>query len=190
MVKYDASSKVKARINQHKMAIFLGGASAEFQKGLTNYSKINANSVYSKNRHYDMTFININTAKNGIRSTDASQWNKIKTDLNAIETNNVAVFLSTPVFGQGGFTDLLEADLMHDYLVELDEKGKNVYVVHGGTANTQDLKDGIRYIGLNTKPLSTPEDMYNLSTVEFVVNGPDVTYQISPLFEKPKVKVN
>lgn len=190
MVKYDASTKIKSRINKHKMAIFLGGASDEFQKGLTNYSKINANSLYSKNRHYDMTFINVNTSKNGIRSSDASQWNKLKADLNSIETNNVALFLSTPLFGSGGFTDLLEADLLHKYLVELDEKDKNVYVVHGGSSNTSDLKDGIRYIGLNTKPISAPEDIYNLSIVEFVVNGPNVTYQISPLFEKPKVKVN
>ena len=190
IVKYDASSKIKARINQHKIGVLLGGASPEFNQGLTNYSNIDASSAYSKNAHHDMAFINVNTSKNGIRATDASQWTKLKSDLENIATNNITVFLSTPIFGAGGFTDILEADLLHKYLVEASERGKNIFVVHGGSTSKTDLKDGIRYISLNTKPVSKPEDIYDLSIVEFVVNGSDVTYQISPLFERAKVKVN
>lgn len=189
LVKYDASSKVKSRVNKHKIAISLNGTSEEFAKGLTNYARIDASGAYSRNKHQDVIFINVNTEKNGIRETNAEQWNKLKSDLNNRTESNIVLFFSTPIFGSNGFTDTLEAELLHKHLVEAREKGKNIFVVQGGNSNTSDLKDGIRYIGLNTKALEKPEDIYELSIIEFVVNGSNVTYEISPLFEKPGVKV-
>lgn len=189
LVKYDASSKVKAKVNNHKIAISLNGISNEFAKGLKNYSKIDASGAYKKNKHKDVIFINVNTQKNGIRETNVAQWTNLKNDLNGITENNIVLFFSTPIFGSNGFKDTLEAELLHKYLVETKEKGKNIFVVHGGNSNTSNLKDGIRYIELNTKALTKPEDIYDLSIIEFVVNGSDVTYTISPLFEKPNVKV-
>ena len=126
--------------------------------------------------------------KNGIRPTDAAQWNHLRYSLNTITENNIVLLLSSPVFGSNGFTDPLEADLLHKYLVEAREKGKNIFVLSSGNSNTSDLKDGIRYIGLNTKAPTQPDDIYNLSIIEFVVNGSDLTYQISSLFEKPVSK--
>lgn len=190
LVKYDAASKVKSIVNKHKISVFFNGVSKEFAKGLTNYARIDASSNYVKNKHKDVIFINVNTGKKGIRATNAEQWNKLKSDLANRVENNIVIFLSTPVFGPNGFTDPLEADLLHKHLVEAHEKGKNIFVVQeGSTTNTSNLKDGIRYIGLNTNPLQKPEDIYNLSVVEFVVNGSDVTYEITPLFERPKVNV-
>lgn len=189
LVKYDATSKVKSRVNNHKIAISLNGMSKEFQKGLTSNARIDASGAYNKNKHQDLVFININTSKKGIRETNAQQWNHLKYDLENRPENNMVLLLSTPIFGSNGFTDTLEAELLHKHLVEAREKGKNIFVVHGGSSNTSDLKDGIRYIELNTKTLGKPEDIYDLSIIEFVVNGSDVTYTISPLFEKPGVKV-
>ncbi|MDU5079784.1 phosphodiester glycosidase family protein [uncultured Tissierella sp.] len=189
LVKYDASSKIKSKINTHKIAISLNGMSNEFVKGLTNYARIDASGAYKRNKHQDVAFINVNTGKNGIRETNAEQWNKLKADLNGTTENNIVLLFPTPIFGSNGFTDTLEADLLHKHLVETREKGKNIFVVHGGNSNTSDLKDGIRYIGLNTKTLGKPEDIYDLSIIEFTVNGSDVTYTVSPLFEKPGVKV-
>lgn len=189
LVKYDAISKVKSKINKHKIAISLNGMSAEFTKGLTSYARIDASGAYNKNKHQDVVFINVNTQKNGIRETNSAQWNHLKYDLENRTENNIILLFSTPIFGSNGFTDTLEAELLHKHLVQAREKGKNIFVVHGGNSNTSDLIDGIRYIGLNTKDLGKPEDIYNLSIIEFVVNGSDVTYEISPLFEKPGVKV-
>lgn len=75
----------------------------------------------------------------------------MKNDLANIQESNIVLFLTTPVFGSNGFTDKLEADLLHKYLVEARERDKSIFVVHGGSSNTSDLKDGIRYIELNTK---------------------------------------
>ena len=190
LVGYDASAKVRERINSHKVSALIGGVSEEFNKGITNKAKINTNNVYSKHTEGDVSFINLNTSKKGIRSTDASQWNKLIGDLNSITANNIIIFSSSPIFGAEGFEDNLEADLLHTYLVEAREKGKNIFLVHGGSSSKTDLKDGIRYIGLNTKSLAKAEDIYDLSIVEFKVNGSDVTYELKPLFAKPAVKTN
>ncbi|WP_353093763.1 phosphodiester glycosidase family protein [Tissierella praeacuta] len=190
LVKYNASSKVKAKVNNHKIAISLNGISNEFANGLNNYSRIDASGAYKKNKHKDVIFINVNTQKNGIRETNVAQWTNLKNDLNGATENNIVLFFSTPIFGANGFKDTLEADLLHKYLVEAREKGKNIFVIHGGSSNTSNLKDGIRYIELNTKALTKPEDIYDLSIIEFVVNGSDITYEISPLFERPNVKVD
>lgn len=189
LVKYDAISKIKTRLSKNKIGILLNGISEEFRKDLKNYAIIDASGNYSKNKHYDVFFLHVNTEKGGIRATNSQQWDKLKADLKSRPENNIVLFLSSPVFESGGFTDPLEADLLHKYLVEAREKGKNIFVVHGGNSNTLDLKDGIRYIGLNTKALTQPEDIYDLSIIEFVVNGSNMTYDINPLFEKPAVKV-
>jgi hypothetical protein len=137
-----------------------------------------------------VSFISLSSVKGGIRATNPQQWQWLTNDLLNEQDKNIVLFLPTPIFGSNGFTDTLEADLLHKNLVEAKENGKNIFVVHGGNSTSSDLKDGIRYIQLNTKGLNAPDDIYNLSVIEFVVNGDDVSYQINSLFEKPKVKVN
>jgi len=189
LVKYDALSKIKSKVSKSKIAVLLNGASEAFKKDLKNYATIDASGNYSKNKHQDLFFLHVNTEKKGIRSTNVEQWNKLKTDLDTRKETNIVLSLSSPVFGYNGFTDVLEADLLHKYLVEAREKGKNIFVVYGGSSNSSDLKDGIRYIELNTKALTQAEDIYDLSIIEFIANGSDITYQINPLFQRPVVKV-
>ena len=190
LVGYDANSKIKEVVNKYGVSAFLGGVSEDFANGINSPTKINTNNVYSKVGQKDVTFINLNTSKNGIRATNANQWNSLKTDLDSIQTNNIIIFSSSPIFGTGGFVDKLEADLLHTHLVQARENGKNIFVVSGGNSNIIDLKDGIRYISLNSKPLTKAEDIYDLSIVEFIVNGSDITYEIKPLFPKAVIKTN
>lgn len=185
LVGYDAETEIKKKINKNKIGIFLNGISAEFKQGLKTTAIIDASGSYSTNKHRDMYFINVNTEKGGIRSTNAAQWNKLIYDLENRNENNLILFLSSPIFGERGFKDKLEGELLHEYLVKAREKGKNIFVVHGGNSNTSQLKEGVRYIELNTRKLTKPEDIYNLSIIEFVVNGQEATYEISPLFKKP-----
>lgn len=105
-------------------------------------------------------------------------------NLNNSNNKNIILLLDTPVWGSGGFSDTLEAELLHEYLLENKERGKNIFVVHGGNYSGSTLKDGIRYIGLDTRELKSPDDIYNLVTVDFVVNGSEITYQINSLFTK------
>ncbi len=182
IVGYEASKTVKSKINKNKISIFLNGISEEFKPGIKNYATIDASPAYKTNKHQDVLFINLNSSKGGIRPTNADQWINLKHDLETREEGNIILFLPTPVFGSNGFVDKLEAELFHDTLVSAKERDKNIFVVHGGTTNTTELKDGIRYIGLDTRELKSPEDIKNLSLVEFVVNGKDISYEINKIF--------
>lgn len=180
---YDAEKDVKARIGNAKIGVFLNGSSG-FKSGIENYATIDASGAYSTNKHGDVYFIHANTSKGGIRASNPNQWKSLAYHLDTREEGNIVLFLTSPVFGGNGFRDKLEADLLNDYLVKTREKDKNVFVIQGSNRNTSDMKNGVRYIELNTNKPTVQNDIYNLSIIEFVVNPDKTTYQISPLFSK------
>lgn len=187
LVGYDAILSLKSRITSNKIGILLNGATTEFTNGLSNYALIDTSKAYTLSKHNDVAFFNIDSSKGGIRATEYSQWLKLINDLQNRAEKNYILFLPTPVFGSSGFADPLEATLLHDKLVEAQEKGKNVFLVHSGNETKSDLIDGVRYIQLNTKTLTKPEDIYDISVLEFVVNQNDISYHISQIFQKPKI---
>lgn len=180
---YDASSAIKSEFNKHKIAVSLNGFSDGFKSGLNNYAYIGAPNDYRTSKHLDAFFISLNSTKGGIRPTNAEQWIKLNNDLNTRTESNIILFLPTPIFGSNGFTDQLEADLFHDTLKSVKEKDKNIFVIHGGSSNSTELKDGVRYIGLDTRDIKSPEQMKNLSLVNFVVNGDSISYEINKVFK-------
>ena len=190
LVGYDAISTVKSRISNHNISFILNGLTPEFQNGLKNEVVLDASLSYKTNKRQDVFFINLNSTKDGIRASNPQQWIKLTDDLKSREESNIILFLPTPIFGASGFTDTLEADLLHNTLVQAKDLGKNIFVVHGGNSTNTDLKDGIRYIQLNTKALKSADDIYDLNLIEFVVNGSDISYQLNPIFKRPNIKVN
>ncbi len=190
LVGYDASSTVKSKISNHNISFILNGLSPEFQSSLKNEVVLDASTSYKTNKRQDAFFINLVSTKDGIRAANSEQWIKLNNELKSRTETNIILFLPSPVFGASGFNDTLEAELLHDTLVEAKDLGKNIFVIHGGNGTVTDLKDGIRYIQLNTKSLSTTDDIYDLHLIEFVVNGSDISYQINPVFQKPNIKVN
>ena len=187
LVGYDATSSLKARISKNKIGVMLNGSTPEFNTGLKNESLIDTTNAYSIAKHNDLIYFNLNSSKGGIRATDSSQWTKLMNDLQVKSETNFVLFLPTPIFGANGFTDTLEADLLHKKLVEAKNKGKNIFVVHGGSGTKSELIDGIRYIQLNTKQLTQADDIYDIYVVEFVLNGKDISYGISSVFQRPKI---
>ncbi len=184
IVKYDATSNVKKELNQHDASIFLGGASKDFTNGISNELQFHSDNNYKKRKYKDISFINLNTSKRGIRLTDLTQWDKLQKDLNDLDTKNLILTTSTPVFGSGGFSDIKEAELFHELLREASKKGINVFVVQRHNQTNSQTKDGIRYINLNSSNIINAEGINNLPILEFVVNGSDISFQIRPLFPK------
>ncbi len=187
LVGYDATSMLKSRIMKNNKSVLLNGMSQEFAAGLNNYSAISTSNAYTLEKYQDLMFINLNSSKNGIRATDSSQWMNLINDLETINENNIVVFLSNPLFGTNGFTDTLEAELLHEKLLEANKRGKNIFVVQGSNQTASELIDGIRYIEINNKPLSKAEDIYNISVIEFVVNGSEITYTMDSIYPRPKI---
>ena len=161
----------------------MGGTSPEFRNGIKAEKILNTGTNYVKTKYKNVLFIDANSSKGGIRPTNPDQWRWLKHDLATSEEEHIVLILPTPIFGNGGFTDVLEAELLHDVLVETGESGKSVWVVHGGNSTKTDLKDGVRYIQYNNSNITTPEQIKNINAIEFVVNGSNITYQINPLFK-------
>lgn len=184
IVEHSVERDIKSRISRSKIGVILNGNSPEFKAGLKNYAVINAHGSYSTNKHRNAYFIHANTSKGGIRESNPNQWKSLIYQLENRDEDNIFLFLTSPIFGRNGFKDPLEADLLHEYLVKTRESGKNIFVIQGSSNTSSDLKDGIRYIELNTEKAGSKDDIYKLSIVEFVVNPDKTTYQISPLFSK------
>lgn len=189
LVGYDALSTLKNRIAKNKIGVILNGASDAFRSGIGNYALLEGGTSYSVQKHYDVLFYSLNSSKNGIRATDSSQWIRLINDLQTRPETNFILSLPTPVFGTNGFTDPMEADLLHEKLVEAKERGKNVFVVQAGNSTRSELKDGVRYIELNTKPLTSSNNIYDISVAEFVVNGSSISYEINNVFPRPNISI-
>ena len=184
LVKYDALSQIKQKMQKQDLAIFLNGLSGDFAKSLGNKDFFDASGDYKGKRFKDGFFIHVDTKLYGIRATNPKQWNHLFYSINNTDKNNIFLLLDTPVWGGNGFKDTLEAEFFHEYLLENKAKGKNIFVIHGGNSNSTLLKDGIRYLGLDTRAIANPDNIYNLSSIDFVVNGSEITYQLNPMFKK------
>lgn len=139
-------------------------------KGYKKVSQVNGGLIY------------LNTEKKGLLASNPEQWNKLKSDLANSGDKYIVLFSSNPIFGANGFTDKLEADLLHKYLAEAKENGKEIFVVYGSNSNSIELKDGVRYIGANTKGLN--EEIEPVPIVEFTVNGHNITYVVNSTFQE------
>ncbi|WP_077369547.1 phosphodiester glycosidase family protein [Anaerosalibacter sp. Marseille-P3206] len=189
VVGYKASDKILANVNKHNVAIYLGGSSNEFKNASKAKANIDIVKGYKPYRYNNnLLIIKADDSKNGLRASNPEQWLWLKNDLENSKEKNIVLVLPKPIFGSGGFTDKLEANLLHEILSETKLNGKDIWVVHGGNENSANLKDGIRYIQVNSKGITNPEDIYNLSIAEFTVNGDNITYQIKTIFQKPQIQ--
>lgn len=122
------------------------------------------------------------TAKNGgLRTTQASQWQRFSADIAAAGNSNVVFVMDvTP----SNFSDTLEGDLFKSALNTIKNTGKNVYVVSAsGGSSWSTVKDGIRYINLPSLWNSdgSINTAYSILTIKADANG--MCYDIKPLFQ-------
>lgn len=89
----------------------------------------------------------LNNSKDGLRKTDYNQWPWLKNILAGTTQKTVYVFLPKPIWGSGGFSDTLEANLLGDQLTALAQRGTKVYVFYGGGNTGGEIRNGVWYIG-------------------------------------------
>jgi exopolysaccharide biosynthesis protein len=168
------------------MAVFAGSIGDDTLSGL-DLPVISTKGGYSVTRQGNNTFLQLDNHPGGLRAYSPQQWHWLKQQLGGIKDGNLFVVLPQPVWDRKGFADILEAELLHDYLSDLyEEKGVDVYVLTGGRAAFHyDIRDGIRYIGINGTAASSANssDLENYRFVRFYISGDGtVTYQVIPLF--------
>lgn len=169
------------------LAIFAGDVTDEALNDL-GIPVISTKGGYSVTRQENNTFLQLDNKPGGLRAYSPQQWHWLKQQLESISSGNLFLVLPRPVWDGKGFTDTLEAELLHSYLSGLyEEKGINVYVLTGGwTAFNYDIRDGIRYIGINgtAVPSANSSNLENYSFLRFYIAADGtVTYQVVPLFE-------
>lgn len=178
-----AIKTINAKMNESIIGVSINKISDKFRANVRNLAFIDGSTGYLRNKRYDTFFISLDSSKGGIRATNAEQWVKLKADLENRNETNLVIFLPTAVFGSNGFSDKLEAELFHDLLVKAREKGKNILVVQGGNATTAELRDGIRYIQLNTKEVKSAEDAKSIYLLRLYVNDDKISYDFIKAFE-------
>ena len=131
-----------------------------------------------------MLFRSLDNSKDGIRQTDFEQWPWLQNLVNTTDKKNIFVVMSKPIFGNDGFTDKLEADLLTDTLASLSKKGKYVFVFYEGQDISIDVIDGVRYISTgvyNSDVTKDPQEAFKY--IEFNINDKETTYRIRSIFE-------
>lgn len=181
-------NRMKEKAEEHGgMAIFAGEIDKDTLSDL-GLPVMSTGGGYSVTRQGNDTFLQLDNNSGGLRAYSPEQWHWLKQQLSIVSEGNLFVVLPLPVWSGDGFTDVLEADLFHSYLSDLHEnKGVEITVLTGGwDAINYDIRDGIRYIGINGTASSPAGSsvLENYNCIIFYTGGDGaINYQIVPLFD-------
>jgi len=169
--------------NEHELSLFTGNVDSRLSSSIKKQI-ISAKSGYGSIEQGDSLIIQLDNLKDGIRKTNFDQWPWLQKLLSNTSKKNVFIVMSKPIFGTGGFTDKLEADLLMDTFTDLTKKGKQVFVLYEGQTISVDVINGVRYISTGVYNSNTSKDpKETFKYIEFNINDKEVTYQIKSLFE-------
>lgn len=169
-------NEIRDEADDHDLSIFIGKTSEDFNRKIDSEDILNIGAPYISHKYENLFIIDASSRLGGLRPTNAKQWLWLRNGLETTDKDHVILFLNTPVFGQGGFTDKLEADLLHQTLAETYKKGKSVWVIYPGDTTKTELIDGVRYIQLSNKTIKSKEDLKYIDTIKFVIDDKDITY--------------
>lgn len=178
----NALNYIKNKINSHDAVLFMGNRDPEFMKDLEPELKMNTGINYLRKVYNNIMFIDASNRYGGLRATNPEQWRWLKGGLENSQEDHVVLILPKPVFGDQGFKDPMEAELLHELLSATSETGKTVWVIHGGDKNKTEIRDGVRYIQYDNRPVENEQDLLKIQAIEFIVNGEDISYQIKSIF--------
>lgn len=135
---------VNQRIQENaNLSVFVGKNDIAMENPVET---IHWNSGYHFYDKGNVSIVQMTAAAGTLRTTNTWQWQAFKNDVLKSAGKHVIFILDK---SPGGFTDQMEADLFREVLQELDQAGKNIFVVSSGNGSSWDVvKEGIRYIHL------------------------------------------
>ncbi len=142
----DARIKVNEALQQNSDLMFYAGSTDISAASSVETLKYGSAYAFHNYDAANLSIIELTAKNGGLRSTQASQWQRFSADIAAAGNTNVVFVMDvTP----SNFSDQLEAELFRNALNTIKNSGKNVYVVSAsGTSSWNTVKDGIRYINL------------------------------------------
>lgn len=177
------ANKISSLVNDSYISLFTGNIDPRLGDRIKNQTLV-AKSGYSYIEDKNNLFIQLDNTIDGIRQTNFDQWPWLEKLINTKDKKNIFIVMAKPIFGEGGFSDRLEADLLMEKLTQLYEEGKQVFVVYQGKKPGVDLINGVRYISTgnyNSENIKNPQEAFKY--IEFNINDQEVTYQIKSLFQ-------
>lgn len=120
---------------------------------------------------------------NGIRLKDYSQWSSLFNTLKNNVKDNIFILLDSPITGDYGFSDSLEADLFKKTLSDyVENTKKNIWVLYTSGKIEKSNDNGVKYIGVsgNSSLIRALRQRYLCITV----NGKDLTFQFKNLLSQ------
>ena len=179
-----AMNRISSLINNnYSLSLFTGSIDPRLNDSITK-QKIFAKPGYNFTEQGDNLIIQLDNSKDGIRQTNFEQWPWLQNLVRTTNKKNIFVVMSKPIFGDGGFTDKLEADLLMDTLADLSKRGKRVFVFYEGQNIAVDVINDVRYISTGVYNNDISKDpLETFKYIELNINDNEVTYQIKSLFE-------
>ncbi len=161
------------------LAVLAGANSSAVSPSVQTLRYSNTYNFYNYNND-NLSIVQLTAKNGGLKSTQASQWQRFSNDINAAGNSNVIFIMDiTP----SNFSDSSETELMRTALGKLRDSGKNVYVVSAsGTGSWNTVKDGIRYINLPNLFNSNGSVNTAYTTLTVKVDSTGMVYDISKVF--------
>lgn len=173
----DMLNKLAEQVNSSVNVSALVGSNDGLTRSSIKVPQLSTAASYKSLDVNGSRFIQLNTAKGGLRLTNTNEWSWFINQLNSFNGNNVFVFLKEDPLK---FNDTKEGQLLKDTLTDYKKKtGKNVWVFYKGNSNSSYMDKGVKYV------ITAGFDSYGFSDSNkgaakyAVVNvkGNSVTYQ-------------
>lgn len=133
--------------------------------------------LFEKN---NFTLLTLDISNKGLRLTDESQWENFQLDIQDSEHNNIFVVLNSSI---DNFSDLKERQLFVDILCNLKrETKKNITVLHTGYTTDYSMERGVKFLGINTKNITSENIASDFSYILISVYGDNISYEIKNIF--------
>ena len=128
------------------------------------------------------TFIAVNNTSGKIYSSDKTQWDQLRSDMNSLIGSNVFIFLEKPTISDNE----TEVKKFKELMEGAAASGINVFVFGGGYKNEITVENGVRYLNTAGVFPSIALKGTSISYVKYIlvtVNGSDVTYEYKWVLE-------
>ena len=180
MIEYLQNKQLIKSINKNaNLAIITDETPDELLNDISIEKIVSKN--YNLHELNNCTFINIDISNKGIRLTDSIQWQNFKYDIEDSDNTNIFIILNDSI---DNFTDIQERKLFIDTLCELKQTTKkNITVLHSGFYTDFSMERGVKFLGINTKNITTEKIASNSSYILISVVGDNIYYEIKNIFK-------
>lgn len=173
-LKFTSQKKLAGRIASQNV-LSMNGFSKAFGVALAGRNLQDGNGKFYEKHLPNAYLLSLTAQKGSLWTTNVGQWDVIQR-LSQVPEKNILISLDKKVFGSDSIVDKMEAKLLHQYLKELVEQGKNVVVMEKSPVNYSVIRDGVRYLQVYRNTIHAKEDFAKITVLNLTWNAEDFVY--------------